>query len=136
MKNVKFLLSTLVVFVTFNGCASHQNFINQQNAWNGQNISSYIDSTGYPESSYDLPNGNKVYVYIKRDNYGYYTDFSMGFDGTIGRRGYIGFPIGFGSNYNRGEVITCQLFIETDKSGKIIKWSSRGNSCIARDNKN
>jgi len=33
-------------------------------------------------------------------------------------------------------VQTCTLFIEANKQGKIVKWGSKGNDCIADEPKN
>lgn len=142
MKRIKNLSSLIVAVLIFNGCATHENFIKQQDSWNGQSIVEYIKVVGYPDSSYDLPNGNKVYIYTKkRQNYN--SGFQMGFSGVfgsrIGRNGYIGipmgfgFPMGYGGIYEDEIVTTCQLFIETTKTGKIIRWSSKGSGCVANE---
>lgn len=136
MKKLTILIITILLIITVSGCATHKNFVTKYNRWIGKNISELIRESGYPNSSYDIPNGNKVYVYTKSTTL---TTPSIGFGGyfghTIGNNGYIGFPLGFGWNDYDEVVQSCTLFIETDKKGIILKWGSRGNHCVANEPK-
>lgn len=137
-KMKKIIVSMVVLFliIVLNGCATHANFVTKYNGWIGKNISELIGQSGYPNSSYDIPNGNKVYVYTKNTTL---TSPSIGFGGYFGRNigsnGYIGFPLGFGWNDYNEVVQSCTLFIETDKKGTIVKWGSKGNNCVANEPK-
>ncbi len=106
------------------GCATHTNFIKKYNAWIGQNISHLISQIGYPDSTYILPNKNKVYVYERSRVYSLPSMPMFGY-------GYYG---GYGLFGYDNEIIqeTCKLFIETNTKGTIIRWGSRGNHCISQ----
>lgn len=118
------LFAMAVLFIQ--GCATHQNFVNKYNAWVGQDINDLIQKIGYPDSTYVLPNKNKVYVYERSRIYSYPT-MSMGYGGFGGyHAGYYG--IGYGTDVVHK---TCKLFLETNKKGIIVKWGSQGNSCVS-----
>ncbi len=119
-----FLLAVAVLFMQ--GCATHQNFVNKYNAWIGQDINDLIKKIGYPDSTYVLPNGNKVYVYERSRIYSY-PSMSLGY-GRFG--GYYG---GYGMYSYEPDIVyqTCKLYLETNKKGIIVKWGSRGNSCVS-----
>jgi len=104
------------------GCATHTNFVNKYNSWIGQNISHLIAQIGYPDSTYILPNRNKVYVYERSRVYSLPSMPMMGY--RYGGYGMLGY-----SNDIISE--TCKLFIETNKKNIIIKWGSHGNHCVS-----
>ncbi len=54
-----------ITLLLFQGCASHENFVNRYNSWVGKDINKLVAQIGYPDSTYVLPNKNKVYVYEK-----------------------------------------------------------------------
>jgi len=106
------------------GCATHENFVKKYDSWVGKNISYLVAQIGYPDSTYILPNKNKVYVYERSRvyslpsmpvmGYGYYDGYAM---------------FGYGNDVMQE---TCKLFIETNKKGTIVKWGSRGNHCVSQ----
>ncbi len=119
-----FLLSIFILLMQ--GCASHQKFVNKYNAWLGKDISHLIQQIGYPDSTYILPNKNKVYVYERSRIYSY-PSMSMGYGGY---RGHYG---GYGMFGYETDVVqqTCKTYFETNKKGIIVKWGSRGNHCVS-----
>ena len=126
---MKYFLKTslFVMAVLFmQGCATHQNFVTKYNAWVGQDIKDLIQKIGYPDSTYVLPNKNKVYVYERSRVYSY-PSMAMGYGGYGGHyRGYGMF--GYGTDVVQK---TCKLYLETNKKGIIVKWGSRGNACVS-----
>lgn len=128
MKKV-FIISILAITVLImQGCATHTKFVKRYNSLVGQNINSFIGKVGYPDSTYDLPNKNKVYVYERSRVYSVPSMMPMmgyGYGGYYG--GYYG-PFAYGNDIVQE---TCKLFLETNKKGIIIKWSSRGNHCVS-----
>ncbi|MFC2057719.1 hypothetical protein ACFLR6_02150 [Campylobacterota bacterium] len=126
MKNfLKISLLTIAVLL-MQGCATHQNFVNKYNAWVGQDINDLIQKIGYPDSTYTLPNKNKVYVYERSRIYSY-PSTSMGYwYGPYHHGGYGMF--GYGTDVVQK---TCKLYLETNKKGIIIKWGSSGNACVS-----
>lgn len=128
MKNIcKLTLITASLFI-IQGCASHTNFIKKYDSWVGQNISRLIETIGYPDSNFILPNKNTVYVYEHSRIYSIPSMIPM-----MGY-GYGNFYSGlslYGGYDNEIVQEICKLFIETNKKGIIIKWRSRGNNCIS-----
>ena len=126
MKNfLKISLLTIAVLL-MQGCATHQNFVNKYNAWVGQDINDLIQKIGYPDSTYTLPNKNKVYVYERSRIYSY-PSTSMGYwYGPYHHGGYGMF--GYGTDVVQK---TCKLYLETNKKGIIVKWGSSGNACVS-----
>ena len=124
----KFLLYTFIILSLFSmqGCATQQNFVKKYNSWMGQDINHLIQQIGYPDSTYILPNKNKVYVYERSNVYSIPSMPIMGY-------GYGGYYRGYGMYGYSNDIVyqTCKLFIETDKKGIIVKWGSRGNNCVS-----
>lgn len=125
-------LITTILLLSTQGCtnATHAKFKNKYDSWIGKNITYFIKAVGYPDSTFILPNKNKVYVYEKSEIRSATTTIGIGYGhggyGQIGG-GIFGYPIG-------GDVVQerCKLFIETDRKGKILKWQSRGNHCVEK----
>jgi len=117
------LIISSLLFI--HGCATHENFVKKYDTWVGQNISHLIEKIGYPDSTFVLPNKNKVYVYERSRMYS--TPSPM-----IGY-GYGSYYGGYGMFGYESEVVqeTCKLFMETNKKGTIVKWGSRGNHCVS-----
>jgi hypothetical protein len=108
----------------FSGCASHENFVKTYNGWVGKSIHHFTSQYGYPDTTYTLKNGHKVYVYEKTHVYSTPTITPAFGYGTWGYYGGIGMGYGTDVNYE-----TCKLFLEVNKKGIIKNWGSRGNSC-------
>ena len=122
---MKYFLKLSLLGITvllLQGCATHQKFVNRYNSWVGKDINKLVVEIGYPDSTYVLPNKNKVYVYEKSRVYSYPSPL-------MGYYGYGGY--GYGMIYS-SEVVhkSCKLFLETNKKGIIVKWGSRGNHCV------
>ena len=133
---MKYFLKLSLLGITvllLQGCATHQNFVNRYNSWVGKDINNLVTQIGYPDSTYVLPNKNKVYVYEKSRVYSYPSMPMMGYGGYYGYYGgYGGYGgYGYGMMYS-SEVVqkSCKLFLETNKKGIIVKWGSRGNHCV------
>ncbi|HHO41930.1 MAG TPA: hypothetical protein ENN12_01050 [Epsilonproteobacteria bacterium] len=129
MKRNSFYAFIVIALLGFSGCATQENFAKQYNSWIGKDINGLIDQIGYPDSSFEAPNGNKVYVYNynRVDSAPMMTPtFGFGY-GWYGRH----HPILIGVSGYHTTTRTCKLFIEVDSKDIITKWSSRGNSCVA-----
>jgi len=113
-----------VSLLLMQGCATHANFVQKYNSWMGHNISYLVSQIGYPDSTYVLPNKNKVYVYERSRIYSIPSMPMFGY----------GYYDGYGMFGYDNEVIqeTCKLFIETNKKGTIVRWGSRGNHCVSQ----
>ena len=124
MKTIYKSIFLVLIVSLFQGCASHENFVQKYNGWIGRHIAHFIQEVGYPDSQYDLPNTHKVYVYQRSEVYTRpaMPTFGYGYGSYYGGYGMVGFST---------EVVqkNCNLYIETDKDGIILRWGSRGNSC-------
>ena len=116
----------IMAILLMQGCATHQKFVTKYNSWVGQHINDLVAQAGYPDSTYVLPNKNKVYVYERSRIYSYPT-MSMGYASGRYSSGYYGM-FGYGTDVVQK---TCKLYLETNKKGIIIKWGSRGNNCVS-----
>ena len=124
MKRLNLFATSIVTVVMMVGCATHENFVKAHNGWVGQDIRTYIKQAGYPDRTYTLPNGHKVYVYEKR---------------RIVREPVLAPAFGFGhygaygglgvAYYDTIDTETCKLFLETNKKHIIVGWGYRGNAC-------
>ena len=128
MKTFLKIFLLLIAIMLMQGCASHQKFVNKYNAWLGKDINHLIQQIGYPDSTYILPNKNKVYVYARSRIYSTPSipmyGYGYAYGGYYGRYGMYGYGT---------DVVqrTCKLYLETNKKGTIVKWGSRGNSCVS-----
>ena len=118
-------VTVAVALLLLSGCASHEKFVQKYNSWVGQDIKTFIHTVGYPDTTYKLPNNHTVYVYSRTRLVSYP---SMGF----GFGGY-GYPFGYGIGYSTADVDLkqCKLYLEVNRKGKIVNWSSRGNNCVS-----
>ena len=108
------------------GCATHTKFVKKYDSYVGHNISELMTQIGYPDSTFVLPNNNKVYVYERSRIYSIPNmSFGYGYGSYYGNYGMFG--------YGAEEIVqeSCKLFLETNKKGLIVKWGSRGNSCVS-----
>lgn len=124
---MKKFLSVIVVglaLILFSGCATHQKFAQKYDGWVGKDITVLIENIGYPDSTFSLPNNNKVYVYERSRIDTVPAGPLMGY-GYYGYR-YYGY---YGYSY-RTVTSTCKLFLETNKKGIIVKWGYRG-QCLS-----
>lgn len=127
MKKIfKFTLLT-ITFLLLEGCATHTNFVKRYDSWMGQDITDLIKEIGYPDSTFVLPNKNKVYVYKKSTIYAYPPMPVMGY----GYNPYYPYYGGYAMMTYGNDIVheSCKLFLETNKKGIIVKWGSRGNAC-------
>lgn len=124
MKKLLKLIMIAVALLAIQGCATHEKFVKKYDGWVGQNIAHLIGKIGYPDSTFVLPNKNKVYVYERSRVYSLPSMPMYGYGGYY--RGYGVF--GYGNDVVQE---TCKLFIETNKKGIIVKWGARGNHCVS-----
>jgi len=124
MKKITKVILVGLTLALVQGCATHEKFVQKYDTWVGQNIAYLIGQIGYPDSTFVLPNKNKVYVYERSRIYSMPSSM-FGYGGYYNRYSMFGF--GYGADVVQE---SCKLFIETNKKGTIVKWGSRGNNCI------
>ncbi|MGQ4002300.1 hypothetical protein QIW49_05320 [Francisellaceae bacterium CB300] len=128
-KNIfKIIVLSLVTFTLFS-CATRQKYIDQQKAWIGQSVDSYIKEFGYPDNIIDVsPDPNiKTYVYTKTAV-------------NPNSRGLAGSPMNSLVMANRNPnmvqfgALKCTTWVSVNNQTKIIKnITFRGNYCVARN---
>ncbi|UFH58616.1 hypothetical protein [Sulfurovum mangrovi] len=120
---MKKLFAPIVIglMMILSGCATHENFVKRYDGWVGKDITALIAKIGYPDSTFSLPNKNKVYVYERSRVDSVPVGPVMGY-------GYYGYST-VGYHYQT-VTSTCKLFLETDKRGIIVKWGYRG-KCLS-----
>jgi len=123
----------VVTLLLLQSCATHKNFVRKYNSWVGKSMSALIAQIGYPDSTFLLPNKNKVYVYERSRVYSVPSMPTFGYG--YGYGGYYGGYGGYGMFGYSDDIVqdTCKLFLETNKAGIIVKWGSRGNSCVSSE---
>lgn len=126
MKYLQKSIAIVLFFWMIQGCATHEKFIQRYDWWVGQNVTVLIQEIGYPDTTFTLPNGHKVYVYERSNTYN--VPASPVITPMFGYGRYYGY---YPMAYTQERVTkSCKLFIETDKNGMITRWESRGNDCV------
>jgi hypothetical protein len=123
MRKTFFRTTFLVTVMLLSGCATTEKYEAKLNRWIGHSINELMASWGYPDGSFDAPNGNKIYVYSNQSSF---TTPTM----TTIRPNLYGPPTayttgGFTRNF------WCKTYFEVDNDKRIIKWSWEGNNCIS-----
>lgn len=89
----------------------------------GTNANQLFAEWGYPDSSLDLPNGNKVYTYFRSAS-----RFVPG-STTLTTNAYYAEATttpSYNLNYS------CKTSFEADGDGQLIGWQFFGNSCKSK----
>jgi len=120
-----------VVFLSLlllTSCATTAKYNAKLDTWVGKDIYSLIDSWGYPDSTVELPNGNKVYTYSKAESL--YVPPMMTTTTTVD----YGVAYSRTTGYGGGHINNwCKTSFETEGStGNILKWTHKGNHCKSR----
>ena len=69
MRNYVKLILLIIGIAALQGCATHQKFVQRYDSWVGKDVNVLIAQVGYPDSTFTLPNNNKVYVYERSRTY-------------------------------------------------------------------
>lgn len=118
MKKIAFMALILIL----SGCATTENYNAILESWIGHNANDLVNSWGYPNSVFEAPNGNTVYVYgYQNSTYipqTSYTTFS-------GNTAYTNTTGGYTVNSN------CTTYFEVNSQKTIVHWKWKGNACRA-----
>ena len=87
MKTFIRIVFLLMLALSLNSCASlfpsTENYTAKVNTWNGSDINKLIMSWGPPSDVYAMPNGNKMYTWLRTggtvvtSNYNYYLNMTI-----------------------------------------------------------
>jgi hypothetical protein len=89
----------------------------------GHDIDELVSAWGYPQSSFQAPNGNTVYTYSSQGSYKMPTNTTVN---VYGNTGYATTTGGQTLNF------WCQTFFEVNSNKKIVRWQYKGNNCRSR----
>ncbi|KOO13326.1 hypothetical protein AKJ18_19140 [Vibrio xuii] len=121
----------LIILCVLQGCATTEKYNAILDTWMGHNINELVQSWGYPDSTFEAPNGNKVYVYgYQASTYVPQTNYTTTTYNVIGNNLYSNSTTnsygGYSVNHN------CTTYFETDVDGTIVNWQWKGNACKAK----
>lgn len=115
MNKLTFLI---IVILSLSGCATEAKYQTTLESWRGHNIEELYQEWGYPASSFDLANGNKMYLYT------YNADMSIPIQT---------FPDGQPNPLSAQPVeYNCKTYFEVDQNKRIVNYSYEGSGCVSR----
>ncbi len=128
-------LAALIGLLVLTGCGPKGNGQGYQTlleSYYGQNIDQFVDAWGPPQSQYDYSDGRRAYTFV-RSSYTSGAGYpAIGIGGFIGSGGGWGGGIGFGLPMTSWpQRYYCETTVMTDRKGKIVDYSFRGNACRA-----
>lgn len=97
----------IAIVVVALACASARHHEEALNTWIGHDANELIQAWGPPASTYELPNGKKMYSWY--------------YDG-----GVVAVPVG---SVVYGRRRDCQTTFTVDKTGIVETWAYQGNAC-------
>ena len=131
MKTNYLYVTLLTLFLT--ACATTEKYEAILNTWVGASVNDLVSSWGYPQESFQAPNGNMVYVYSKSMNFVMPTQTTSRYD--IQSDPLYGLPTTVYGNTTTtgGQTLSysCRTFFEVNQSKKIVSWRWEGNNCRA-----
>lgn len=116
---------------TLLACATTAKYAAVCDTWLGHNINELVNAWGYPQSSFDAPNGNKVYVYSKSGSFTMPTQYQT----TANVYGSGNYAYGTSTtNVYGGQTFnfSCNTFFEVNSSNIIVIWRAQGNNCVSQ----
>lgn len=123
-----FVLVILPIFIS--ACATTKKYEAVLNSWMGSDVNNLINSWGYPQGTFDAPNGNKVYVYSRGGS----VRMPQTYQTTANVYGYGNMAYGTATtNVYGGQTLHfwCNTFFEVDSSQRIVRWRWEGNNCVS-----
>jgi hypothetical protein len=97
-------------------CATTGRFRAVMNTWLGGDINTFIQRWGPPSQTTDLPNGTRMYTFMRTGS-------------TVANAYYNPYL-----NMTTATATTywCQVSVTANNSGRIISWQANGNACRSR----
>jgi len=105
----------MLILLSLSSCISTKNYANRVSTWKGHDVNNLITSWGPPSDVYTMPNGNKMYTWLKSS------------DGTVTKR-YNEFSKQI---VERKNVSYCKTTFTANDEDIIINWRIQGDLCIS-----
>lgn len=144
MKTKLILVFLFLYFLLISACAipTQRGFEQMLSSWQYKNINDLISVWDFPTNTFEMPNGNKVYVYNRSNTYTTpiyrtptYTSPSQTTINMFGNTAYATTIPGrtYGGQILGGQTLTnyCNVSFQVDSSQRIIGYRWEGNSCRA-----
>ncbi len=127
-------MMALLVVASCGGMPTQRGMDQLMQSWDHGNVNDFIAKAGPPAQVYDMPNGNKVFVFGRSETYTTpaYTSPTTTTVQTIGNTAYATTYPGTTSG---GQSVTtsCTIFFEVDSSQTIVSGHYEGNNCRVRE---
>ncbi|MBU2952736.1 hypothetical protein KO499_02940 [Marinobacter sp. F3R08] len=121
------ILFLVVTVVFLSACATTAKYEEILKTWVGSDINHLVASWGYPQNSFEAPNGNTVYMYSSSGSYTMPTQTTTTYN-AIGNTVYGNSTTTGGQTLN----FSCRTYFEVNDSDRIVSWRWQGNNCTAR----
>jgi hypothetical protein len=96
----------------------------------GRHIDQLVDAWGPPKSRYDYDDGRRLYSFVRVSReYGPGGGPMFGFGGGWGSGGPGWGGVGISTGGGGVDTYFCETLLTTDKDGRVIDYSFRGNAC-------
>ncbi len=120
-------LIVLTLVLTISACATTAKYEEILQLWVGHDVNKLVNSWGYPQSSFEAPNGNKVYVYGNSGSFTMPTQTNTTYN-------VVGNSVYGNSTTTGGQTLNfwCRTYFEVDSSNTIVTWRWEGNRCTSR----
>jgi len=109
-------MKTLIVLLTafaLSGCATTRLYEKQLQTWVGEDVNDMLTAWGAPAETFDMPNGNKMYVFLQ----------TGGTSSTAYALPYTTAVVG------SSETNWCKTTFVVDPKQVVRSWSHEGNMC-------
>jgi uncharacterized protein YceK len=106
-------LLVLLMVAALSGCASTRKYERQLDSWIGHDVNEMLSAWGAPASTFEMPNGNKMYVFMQ----------TGGTSSTAYALPYTAAVVG------SSEANWCKTTFMVDTKSKVQSWSHEGNMC-------
>jgi hypothetical protein len=126
-------LAALLIVALLSGCATEQfrppattsRYQEMLAAWKNRDINDLIYAWGPPNSTFTMPNTNRMFTW---DN----IKIGPAVTNTSGSSVYVGRGLAIGSGQSETFTKTwdCYTTAISDSTGTIISWKLRGNNCV------
>jgi hypothetical protein len=90
-------------------------------SWRERDINDLISAWGPPNSTYNMPNGNKMYTW---------SNIKVGPTVSEGNAAYLGYGVSSANSVSITPTWDCHTTMITTPEGKIVSWHLKGNSCV------